>query len=75
MRTFHALAAVFALVVLARHGPAALRRLGPRRGPDAEAAPADPGRLAALVPLLACLAALAVLAAAGRGLLLTGATP
>ena len=75
MPTFHALAAVFALVVLARHGGAALRLLGRQHGPGGEAAPADPGRLAALVPLLACLAALAVLAAAVRGLLLSGATP
>jgi hypothetical protein len=60
--SFHALAAVFALVVLARNAVPALRRARARQA-------------SALVPLLACLAATAVLAAAVRGLLLTGATP
>jgi hypothetical protein len=71
--TFQALAAVFALLVLVRHGRAALALLAPRR----EAAGA--GRLAGVVPLLACLAAAAVLAVAVKALLAAspapGATP
>jgi hypothetical protein len=79
--TFHALAAVFALVVLLRNAGTALRLLRPAPAAGGDEAPAAAGhpeaskRLAGLVSLLACLAALAVLAMAVRGLLLPGASP
>ena len=74
MRTFHALAAVVALVILLRNAPGALRLLRP--GPGAgEGERPGPGRLAGLVPLLACLLAAAVLAAAARGLLVAAPSP
>ncbi len=64
MPAFHALAALFALLMLARHGR---RALGVFRRPGPEDAPG--GRAGALVPLLNCAIALAVLWVAVKGLL------
>jgi len=58
---FHAAAALFALLILARHGRRALTLFA--RGAAGEA------RAGAVVPLLACAAAAAVLVVAVKGLL------
>jgi hypothetical protein len=61
---FHALAALLALLMLARHGRRALalfRRPGPDEAPG--------GRAGAVVPALNCAIALAVLWVAVKGLL------
>jgi hypothetical protein len=73
VRTFQLLAALLALIMLVRHGRAALAIFDPRGGAS------GPGRLASLMPLLTCLVAAAVLAMSVKGLMAgpppPGATP
>ena len=64
MPVFNALAALLAILMLARHGRRALALF---KRPDPEEAPG--GRAAALVPLLNCVIAGAVLWVAVKGLL------
>jgi len=66
MPVFNVLAALLAILMLARHGGRALA-LFRRPGPDAPEVPG--GRSAALVPLLNCVIAGAVLWVAVKGLL------
>lgn len=69
MPVFNALAALLALLMLARHGRRALA-LFRRPDPEAPDAPGSPGgRAGAILPLLNCVVAGAVLWVAVKGLL------
>jgi hypothetical protein len=63
---FNVLAALLAILMLARHGRRALALFRP---PDPEAPEAPGGRAAAVIPLLNCIIAGAVLWVAVKGLL------
>jgi len=66
MPVFNALAALLAIVMLARHGRRAMALF---RRPDPDAPQLPGGRAGALVPLLNCVIAGAVLWVAVKGLL------
>ena len=69
MPVFNALAALLAILMLARHGRRALALLRPASPERPDAPPGPGGRVAAVIPLLNCIIAGAVLWVAVKGLL------